>query len=50
MRLREASPDPAGQTDLGELTWNLTLDPGRAATIRYRFTVEHPAQLTVAGL
>ena len=50
VRLREANPEPASQTDLGELTWNLTLDPGRAATIRYRFTVEHPAQVTVVGL
>jgi uncharacterized protein (TIGR02231 family) len=50
VRLREASPDPAGQTDLGELTWDLSLEAGQTATIRYRFTVEHPAQLTVAGL
>ena len=50
VRLREASPDPAEQADLGELSWKLTLAPGQAATIRYRFTVEHPAQLTVTGL
>ncbi len=50
VRLREASPAPAGQTDLGELTWELPLDAGKAATIRYRFTVEHPAQVTVTGL
>ena len=50
VRLREATPEPASQTDLGELTWNLTLDPGQAATIRYRFTVEHPAQVTIVGL
>jgi uncharacterized protein (TIGR02231 family) len=50
VRLREATPDPAGQTDLGELTWDLTLKAGQAATIRYRFTVEHPAQVTVVGL
>ena len=50
VRLREASPDPAGQDDLGELTWNLDLRPGQSATIGYRFTVEHPAQVTVAGL
>jgi uncharacterized protein (TIGR02231 family) len=50
VRLRETSPAPAGQDDLGELTWNLTLDPGQTATVRYRFTVEHPAQLTVVGL
>ena len=50
VRLREASPDPAAHTDLGELTWNLTLRPGQSATIRHRFTVEHPAQLEVVGL
>jgi uncharacterized protein (TIGR02231 family) len=50
VRLRETAPDPAAHTDLGELTWNLVLHPGGAATIRYRFTVEHPAHLTVAGL
>jgi uncharacterized protein (TIGR02231 family) len=50
VRLREASPDPVGQTDLGELTWDLSLEAGQTATIRHRFTVEHPAQVTVAGL
>jgi len=50
VRLRETSPDPAEQTDLGELTWELALDAGQTATIRHRFTVEHPAQVTVAGL
>jgi uncharacterized protein (TIGR02231 family) len=50
VRLRETSPDPAEQTDLGELSWDLTLDSGETAAIRYRFTVEHPAQVTVAGL
>ena len=50
VRLREASPAPAKQTDLGELTWELPLDGGREATVRYRFTVEHPAHVTVTGL
>ncbi len=50
VRLREASPDPAEQDDLGELTWELPLHGGQTATIRYRFTVEHPAQAAVAGL
>jgi uncharacterized protein (TIGR02231 family) len=50
VRLRETSPNPAEQNDLGELTWELALSGGQAATIRYRFTVEHPAQVTVAGL
>jgi uncharacterized protein (TIGR02231 family) len=50
VRLRETSPNPAGQNDLGELTWELPLEGGQAVTIRHRFTVEHPAQVTVAGL
>jgi uncharacterized protein (TIGR02231 family) len=50
VRLREANPAPAKQTDLGELTWELTLQGGQEATVRYRFTVEHPAQVTVTGL
>jgi len=50
VRLRETSPDPAGHDDLGELTWELSLDGGQTKTIRYRFTVEHPAQVTVTGL
>jgi uncharacterized protein (TIGR02231 family) len=50
VRLRETSPDPAEQSDLGELTWELPLEGGGAATIRFRFTVEHPAQVTVTGL
>lgn len=50
VRLREASPAPATQTDLGELTWQLTLASGESADLRYRFTVEHPAQVTVLGL
>src|SRR5438034_4467446 len=40
VRLRETSPNPAEQNDLGELTWELALDGGQSATIRYRFTVE----------
>jgi uncharacterized protein (TIGR02231 family) len=50
VRLRETSPAPATQTDLGELTWELSLEGGQEAAVRYRFTVEHPAQVTVTGL
>jgi uncharacterized protein (TIGR02231 family) len=50
VRLRSATPAPASQDDLGELTWELSLDAGQTATVRYRFTVDHPAQVTVAGL
>jgi uncharacterized protein (TIGR02231 family) len=50
VRLRETTPPPAETDDLGELTWNLTLDPAETAAIRHRFTVEHPAQVAIAGL
>jgi uncharacterized protein (TIGR02231 family) len=50
VRTRETTPPPAKTTDLGELTWNLTLAPGKSAVITHRFTVEHPAQATVTGL
>jgi len=50
VRLRETSPNPAEQNDLGELTWELSLEGGQAATIRHRFTIDHPAQMTIAGL
>jgi uncharacterized protein (TIGR02231 family) len=50
VRVRDASPGPASQDDLGELTWDLMLDGGKSATIRHRFTVEHPANVTVTGL
>jgi len=50
VRARETTPPPVKTTDLGELTWNLTLAPGKSAVIAHRFTVEHPAQATVTGL
>jgi uncharacterized protein (TIGR02231 family) len=50
VRARETSPPPAETDDLGELTWNLALAPRESATIKHRFTVEHPAQITVTGL
>ncbi len=50
VRLRETSPSPDEQSDLGELTWNLKLDSGKSATVRHRFTVEHPAQATIRGI
>ena len=50
VRARETSPPAAETDDLGELTWNLVLTPRESATIRHRFTVEHPAQVAVTGL
>jgi uncharacterized protein (TIGR02231 family) len=50
VRSRDTTPPPASLDDLGELTWNLALAPGESATVTHRFTVEHPAQVVVAGL
>lgn len=50
VKLREASPSPAEQSDLGELTWNLRLNSGEQASIKHRFTIEHPAQATLSGI
>jgi len=50
VRLRETNPKPNEQDELGELTWELTLDPGQEATVVFAFTVEHPAGVTVFGL
>jgi uncharacterized protein (TIGR02231 family) len=50
VRPRETTPAPASTDDLGELTWTLTLPAGESSAIRHRFTVEHPAQVTVTGL
>jgi uncharacterized protein (TIGR02231 family) len=50
VRSREATPAPVSTDDLGELTWTLILPPGESSAVRHRFTVEHPAQVTVAGL
>jgi uncharacterized protein (TIGR02231 family) len=50
VRSRETTPAPDSTDDLGELTWTLILPPGESAAVRHRFTVEHPAQVTVVGL
>jgi uncharacterized protein (TIGR02231 family) len=50
VRPRETTPAPDSTDDLGELTWTLILPPGESAGVRHRFTVEHPAQVTVVGL
>jgi uncharacterized protein (TIGR02231 family) len=50
VRPRETTPAPASTDDLGELTWTLILPAGESSAVRHRFTVEHPAQVTVVGL
>ena len=50
VRPRETTPAPESTDDLGELTWTLILPAGESSAVRHRFTVEHPAQVTVVGL
>jgi uncharacterized protein (TIGR02231 family) len=50
VRPRETTPAPESTDDLGELTWTLILPAGESSSVRHRFTVEHPAQVTVVGL
>ncbi len=50
VKLDSTDPKPAEVTELGELTWKLTLDPGATRFVRFDFSVEHPRDLSVAGL
>jgi uncharacterized protein (TIGR02231 family) len=50
VRVRETVPKPTEQDELGELTWELAMEPGGKASVRFSFTVEHPAGVVVAGL
>lgn len=50
VRLREVSPKPAEQDDLGVLSWDLALEPGAESVIKFAFTVEHPSSTPVVGL
>jgi len=48
VRLESAEPRPTEHTALGELRWQLELPPGVSRTIRFGFTIEHPAQMPLA--
>ncbi|MAT98170.1 MAG: hypothetical protein CL608_13580 [Anaerolineaceae bacterium] len=50
VKLEEARPQPTEQTDLNLLEWQLNLDSGAEATVRYEYSVEHPRNLNVVGL
>jgi uncharacterized protein (TIGR02231 family) len=50
VKLREAVPKASQQDDLGELTWELDMEPGGKASFRFAFTVEHPSGVVVTGL
>ena len=50
VKLREATPKPAGQNEQGELTWQLELKKGDKAQIDFAVTVEYPKETRVVGL
>jgi len=43
------SPKPAEQSDLGELTWKLSVEPGATAEITFGFRVDLAKDVEVAG-
>jgi uncharacterized protein (TIGR02231 family) len=45
VRLKETSPRPHNLDELGELTWEVHLEPGAEAVVRFSFAVEHPASV-----
>jgi len=50
VRRGEVRPEPAEQTDLGSLRWELLLEPRQSRTARFAFTVEAPRDLAFIGL
>ncbi|VAW32517.1 hypothetical protein MNBD_CHLOROFLEXI01-69 [hydrothermal vent metagenome] len=50
VKLETARPQPAEQTDMNLLEWQLTLPSGETKTVAYEYSVEHPRSLKVAGL
>ena len=50
VKLESADPRPAEQTELNELTWKLSLEPGAIQLVRFDFSVEHPRDMQVTGL
>jgi uncharacterized protein (TIGR02231 family) len=50
VKLESADPKLAEQTELNELTWKLSLEPGATQFVRFDFSIEHPRDMTVTGL
>ena len=50
VRLDRATPEPAEQTELHILKWELNLGAGEKSVIRFEYQVEHARALRVAGL
>jgi uncharacterized protein (TIGR02231 family) len=50
IKLENIDPKASQQSELNELTWNLTLSPNEKRFLRFDFTVEYPVAMTIAGL
>lgn len=50
VRRGEVRPEPIEQSELGEMRWELLLDPRQERTLRFAFTVETPRDLPLQGL
>jgi uncharacterized protein (TIGR02231 family) len=50
VKLQDATPRPAEQSDLNILKWELELKPGEKRELSFAFTVEHPREMTVIGM
>ncbi len=50
VKLEACEPRPAEQTELNELRWQMTVEPQVKHLVRFEFSIEHPAGLTVTGL
>jgi hypothetical protein len=50
IRKGEMTPKPTNESDLGELEWEVVLEPGEKREIRFSFTIEAPRDLNLMGL
>jgi uncharacterized protein (TIGR02231 family) len=50
VKLLEMRPQPANQSKLDQLTWELQLAPGEERKVEWRFLVESPADLDFIGM
>ena len=46
----DAVPRPKEQTELGIMTWELSLEAGQKAEVRFGYNIEHPRELRVVGI
>ena len=50
VKMENAEPKPSLQSELNIFTWELTLAPEEKTSLRFDFVVEHPGEMSVAGL